>query len=122
MALCVADEPAAAEQSERLGPKLTGRVWPPRTRLSGDGRELARGRSVMVRLDRLRARALLRADPADDGPIVTVVVPMFNAAGFVERCLKSLLIQTHQAFRIVCVDDHSTDDTYARAVDLFGGD
>src|SRR5262249_11822597 len=32
------------------------------------------------------------------------------------------LIQTHQAFRIVCVDDHSTDDTYARAVDLFGGD
>ena len=47
---------------------------------------------------------------------------MFNAAPFVERCVKSLLIQTHQALRIMCVDDHSTDDTYGRVVDQFGAD
>src|SRR5215831_8548074 len=122
MALCVAHEPAAAEQSDRPGRKLTRRGWPPRTTLSGYAREIARGRSIMGLLGRLRPRDLLGRHPADTGPVVTVVVPMFNAAPFVERCLKSLLIQTHQTFRIVCVDDHSTDDTYGRAVDQFGAD
>ncbi len=74
-------------------------------------------------IDSLSPRDLVRRSgrPSFERP-VTVIVPMFNASAFVEPCLKSLLVQSHQALEIVCVDDHSADDTYSRAVDQFGAD
>src|SRR5262245_50808620 len=86
-------------------------------------REIARSRVLMRLIDVLRPRDLLcrRVRPSSEPP-VTVIVPMYNAADFVAPCLKSLLIQSHQALEIVCVDDHSHDDSYSRVVDQFGGD
>ncbi|KRA25820.1 hypothetical protein ASD65_00275 [Microbacterium sp. Root61] len=42
-------------------------------------------------------------------PRVTVVIPCRNDAEFLEACLQALALQTHQADRIVVIDNASTD-------------
>lgn len=44
---------------------------------------------------------------------VSVLVAAFNAAPFLEKCLSSLVGQTHADLEILCIDDASTDDTPA---------
>lgn len=42
----------------------------------------------------------------------TVIVPTYNHARYLDRCLRSLLSQaTYQDFEIICVNDGSTDET-----------
>jgi len=47
-------------------------------------------------------------------PEVSVVVPTYNRAAFVEASLESVLAQEGVAFEVVVVDDGSEDDTLAR--------
>lgn len=49
-------------------------------------------------------------------PLVSVIVPAFNAAAFIERTLDSVLSQTHRHLEILVVDDGSVDAT-ARIVE-----
>ncbi len=42
-------------------------------------------------------------------PLVSVVVPVWNVAHLLPRCLDSLLAQTHRPLEIIVVDDGSTD-------------
>ncbi|ORW38193.1 hypothetical protein AWB90_24465 [Mycobacterium paraense] len=51
-------------------------------------------------------------------PLVSVCVPMYNNAGTIERCLRSILEQDGVDFEIVVVDDDSTDDGAAIASSL----
>ena len=44
---------------------------------------------------------------------VSVIVPVYNAAAYLEQCLESLLSQTLREMEIICVDDGSTDGTPA---------
>jgi glycosyltransferase involved in cell wall biosynthesis len=44
-------------------------------------------------------------------PEVSVIIPVFNAAGQLARCLDSVCGQTMADLEILCVDDGSTDDS-----------
>ena len=44
-------------------------------------------------------------------PRVTVVIPTFNRARHLARCLDSLVVQTWRDFEVVVCDDGSTDET-----------
>ena len=44
-------------------------------------------------------------------PKISVIIPCYNVAPWVERCLESVSNQTLQDIEIICVDDKSTDTT-----------
>ena len=44
-------------------------------------------------------------------PLVSVIIPMYNAAQFIPQTLESLLNQTMTDFEVVVVDDCSTDNS-----------
>ncbi len=44
-------------------------------------------------------------------PKVSVIVPCYNVAPYLERCLDSLLGQTLRDIEIICIDDKSTDNS-----------
>lgn len=43
-------------------------------------------------------------------PLVSIVIPIYNIAPYLERCLKSVFAQTYKNLEIIAVDDGSTDD------------
>lgn len=45
-------------------------------------------------------------------PLVSVVIPAYNAKKYIEECIKSIVTQKYRPLEIVVVDDCSTDDTY----------
>lgn len=55
-------------------------------------------------------------------PLVTVVIPAFNAEATVARTLQSVLAQTFEHLEVLVVDDGSTDSTPQIVRDLARGD
>ena len=44
-------------------------------------------------------------------PEISVIVPVFNTAPYLRKCLDSLVDQTFKNIEIICVDDGSTDES-----------
>lgn len=49
---------------------------------------------------------------------ISVVMPVFNVAGYLERAMKSLFSQTLQQIEFILVDDCSTDGSYDLLLDI----
>lgn len=56
------------------------------------------------------------------GPLISVVIPCYNAARFIEGTLRSVLAQTHRELEVIVVDDASTDDSAALVERVAGSD
>lgn len=47
----------------------------------------------------------------NQGPLVTVIVPIYNAGQYLVQCLDSIVNQTYQNLEILLINDGSTDDS-----------
>lgn len=48
-------------------------------------------------------------------PLVSVIIPIYNAESFLSCCLESLVNQTCSCFEVICIDDRSTDNSLSIA-------
>jgi len=53
----------------------------------------------------------LRDEPDDTLPTLSLVIPIFNAGAFLERTLRSLLLNNLDGVELIVMDGASTDDT-----------
>lgn len=47
-----------------------------------------------------------------DEPMVSVIVPVYNAEKYLQRCIDSILSQTYGNFELLLIDDGSTDGSH----------
>ena len=45
-------------------------------------------------------------------PIVSIIIPVYNAAPYLHQCLESVVAQTISDFECICVDDGSSDSSW----------
>ncbi|WP_279155103.1 glycosyltransferase family 2 protein [Thomasclavelia cocleata] len=43
--------------------------------------------------------------------MISIIVPVYNAEKYIERCIESIINQTYRNFELILIDDGSTDDT-----------
>jgi glycosyltransferase involved in cell wall biosynthesis len=55
-------------------------------------------------------------------PLITVIIPVYNAGGYLRPALKSIINQTYQNLEIIIVDDGSTDGCIDTIDDIIGKD
>ena len=46
-------------------------------------------------------------------PLVSLVVPIYNVADYLEQCLASIQSQSYTNLEIICLNDGSTDSSLA---------
>ena len=42
---------------------------------------------------------------------ISVLVPVYNAEKYIEKCIKSIINQTYKNIEIILIDDESKDDS-----------
>ncbi|MEI0495510.1 glycosyltransferase [Brachyspira intermedia] len=44
--------------------------------------------------------------------LISIILPVYNAEKYIEKCLKSLITQTYNNIEILCINDGSKDNSY----------
>lgn len=57
-----------------------------------------------------------------DNTKITIVVPIYNAENYIDRCVSSILAQSYKNLEVLLMDDGSTDGTPALLDDFAGKD
>jgi glycosyltransferase involved in cell wall biosynthesis len=57
-----------------------------------------------------------------DKSLISIIVPVYNTLPYLEKCVNSLLVQTHSNLEIILVDDGSTDGSSQLCDDLAAKD
>ncbi len=60
--------------------------------------------------------------PGENSKLVSIVMPLFNKASFVEATIKSIINQTYTQWECIVVDDGSTDESIEKAERLSKSD
>ena len=47
-----------------------------------------------------------------------IIIPCYNSEEYIEKCIESLEKQTFLDFDIICINDHSTDNTFEKVKEL----
>lgn len=47
----------------------------------------------------------------EENTLISVIVPVYNAARYLPRCIESILHQTYANFELLLVDDGSSDNS-----------
>ncbi len=55
-------------------------------------------------------------------PLLSVLMPSYNTAAYIERCLRSVTEQSFGRFELLILDDRSTDGTFELLQELAAGD
>lgn len=42
-------------------------------------------------------------------PLISIIIPVYNSAKYIAKCLNSVIVQSFKNIEIICVDDASTD-------------
>ena len=70
----------------------------------------------------VRGPEIVNSPDTDCCPTISIIVPVYNVENHVKRCLDSLRVQSFTDFECLVVDDGSTDDSRARALEAIEGD
>ena len=44
---------------------------------------------------------------------ISIIVPVYNREKYIEKCLRSLIVQSYEKIEIIVVDNNSKDDSVA---------
>ena len=44
-------------------------------------------------------------------PIISIIVPVYNAQNYIEKCINSILNQDMENYEVIVINDDSTDST-----------
>ena len=44
--------------------------------------------------------------------MISIIIPVYNVAGYLEKCIESCLAQTYSDFEIIAINDGSTDNSF----------
>lgn len=48
----------------------------------------------------------------NENPLISIIVPVYNAEKYLEKCIESILIQTYKKIEILIINDGSTDNSW----------
>lgn len=46
-------------------------------------------------------------------PLISIIVPVYNAASYLSHCIESILKQSYPSFELLLIDDGSTDESWS---------
>lgn len=61
--------------------------------------------------EEFKEKCISSADVEMKHPLISVIIPAYNSAGYLGRCLDSIINQTYKNLEIIVVNDGSTDET-----------